>query len=108
MSLLSAPRVATSNNPEEEPFGWDSRDFLRSQILGKVVKYTIDYKNSDKLFGQVFLDGKNINIDVVKNGYAKIGFIGKHNEALTKGEYFGTATPKSKPSTSAKSIPQTT
>lgn len=88
LSLLSAPRVATSNNPEEEAFGWDSRDYLRNQILGKVVKYTIDYKNNDKLFGQVFLDGKNINIDVVKNGYAKIGFIGKHNEAHTKGEYY--------------------
>jgi len=88
LSLLTAPRVATSNNPEEEAFGWDSRDFLRNQILGKVVKYTIDYKNNDKLFGQVFLDGKNINIDVVKNAYAKIGYVGKHNEALTKGEYF--------------------
>ncbi len=88
LSLLTAPRAATSNNTDEEAFGWDARDYLRNQILGKVVKYTIDYKNNDKLFGQVFLDGKNINIDVVKNGYAKIGFVAKHNEALTKGEYY--------------------
>jgi staphylococcal nuclease domain-containing protein 1 len=88
LSFLTAPKVATSNNTDEESFGWDSRDYLRNQILGKVVKYTIDYKNNDKLFGQVFLEGKNINIDVVKNGYAKIGFTGKHNEAHAKGEYY--------------------
>ena len=88
LSLIQAPRVASSNNTEEEPFGWDSRDFLRNQILGKVVKYTIEYKNNDKTFGQIFLDGKNINIDVVKNGFAKIGFIGKHNEASTKGDFY--------------------
>ena len=88
LSLLQSPRVANSNNSEEEPFGWDSRDFLRQQILGKVVKYTVDYKNNDKTSGQIFLDGKNINIEMVKNGFAKIGFINKNNESLTKGEFY--------------------
>ena len=88
LSLLTSPRVANSNNSEEEPFGWDSRDFLRQQILGKVVKYTVDYKNNDKTSGQVFIDGKNMNIEMVKNGFAKIGFIGKQNEHLTKGEFY--------------------
>lgn len=88
LSLLQAPKVATSNNHEEDAYGWEARDYLRNQILGKVVKYTIDYKHNDKLFGQIFLEGKNINIDIIKNGYAKIGFIGKHNEAMTKGEYY--------------------
>jgi len=87
LSLLQAPRVANSNNAEEEPFGWDSRDFLRQQILGKVVKYTVDYKNNDKICGQVFIDGQNINIEMARNGFAKLGFIGKHNESMVKGEY---------------------
>lgn len=88
LSLLQSPRVANSNNAEEEPFGWDSRDFLRQQILGKVVKYTVDYKNNDKTSGQIFIEGKNINLEVARNGFAKIGFIGKHNESMTKGEYY--------------------
>jgi staphylococcal nuclease domain-containing protein 1 len=87
LSLIQAPRVANSNNSDEEPFGWDSREFLRQQILGKVVKYTIDYKNNDKTSGQIYVDGKNINLEMVKNGYAKLGFIGKHNESMVKGEY---------------------
>jgi staphylococcal nuclease domain-containing protein 1 len=87
LSLIQAPRVANSNSSEEESFGWDSREFLRQLILGKVVKYTIDYKNNDKTSGQIFIDGKNINLEMVKNGYAKLGFIGKHNESMAKGEY---------------------
>lgn len=88
LSLIQSPRVANSNSSEEEPFGWDSRDFLRQQILGKVVKYTIDYKINEKTCGQIFLEGKNINLEMVKNGFAKIGFINKSNESLTKGEFY--------------------
>lgn len=87
LSMLQSPRVANSNSSEEEPFGWDSREFLRQLILGKVVKYTVDYKNNDKTCGQIFIDGKNINLEMVKHGYAKLGFIGKHNESMAKGEY---------------------
>jgi staphylococcal nuclease domain-containing protein 1 len=90
LSLIQSPRVANSNNSsEEEAFGWDSRDFLRQKVLGNVVKYTLDYKNNDKSFGQVFLKGVNINVEMVQNGFAKIGFISKNNEVLNKSE-FGT------------------
>jgi staphylococcal nuclease domain-containing protein 1 len=88
LSVVSAPRCAHSNNPEEEPYGWESRDFLRRAVLGKVVKYTVDYKINDRTFGQVYLEGKNVAIDLVKNGLAKVGFISKNNESLAKGEYF--------------------
>jgi staphylococcal nuclease domain-containing protein 1 len=87
LSLISAPRCASSNNLEEEAYGWDSRDHLRQKVLGKVVKYTIDYKNNDKVYGQIYLEGKNMNLDLVKNGYAKIGFVPK-GENISKGEYF--------------------
>lgn len=88
LSLLQAPRVANSNNAEEEPFGWDSRDFLRQQVLGKVVKYHVDYKNNDKASGQIFINGENVNLEVARKGFAKLGFIGKHNETLAKSEYY--------------------
>jgi staphylococcal nuclease domain-containing protein 1 len=77
LSLISAPKCGSSNNLDEDPFGWDSRDFLRQHVLGKVIKYTIDYKNNDRQFGQIYLDSKNINLDIVKNGFAKVNFAAK-------------------------------
>ena len=87
LSLLSAPRSGSSNNLEEEAFAWDARDFLRQKVLGKVVKTTSDYKNNEKQFGQIYIDGVNINLELVRNGLAKVGFVPK-NEAIGKGEYF--------------------
>ena len=88
LSLVSSPRCASNNNPEDEPYGTESRNYLKSLVLGKVVKYTIDYKVGDKLFGQIFSDNKNINLELVRSGYCKIGFLGKSNESLLKGEYY--------------------
>ena len=88
LSLISAPRCGSSNNLEEEAYGWEAKDFVRQLTLSKVVKYTVDYKYNDRLFGQIFIDGKNLNVELVKNGLAKIGFIQKHNEAMAKGEFY--------------------
>lgn len=90
LSLLSAPRVPSLNSPVEEPFGFEARRFLKNIILGKVVKYTVDYKNSDRQFGQVFLENKNINLELIKKGYAKL-VLSKANEAMSKTEYYTTA-----------------
>jgi staphylococcal nuclease domain-containing protein 1 len=87
LSLVSSPRCGTSNNVEEEAFAWDARDFLRQKVLGKVVKYSTDYKNNDKTYGQIIIDGENMNVELVKKGLAKIGFVPK-NDAVSKGETF--------------------
>jgi staphylococcal nuclease domain-containing protein 1 len=87
LSLLNAPRSGNSNNLEEESFAWDARDFLRQKVLGKVVKYTQDYRNNDRQYGQLYIDGVNINLELVRSGLAKVGFIPK-NEAIGKSEYF--------------------
>jgi staphylococcal nuclease domain-containing protein 1 len=88
LSLTQAPKCATSNVSEEEPYGWDAREYLGQSVLGKVVKYTIDYKINEKVFGQVYSENKNVNLDLIKNGLAKVGFIGKYNEAMSKSEYY--------------------
>jgi staphylococcal nuclease domain-containing protein 1 len=87
LSLISAPRSGNSNNPDEEPLGWEARDFLRQQVLGKVIKYTNDYKINDRQYGQVFVDDKNINVELVSNGLAKV-FTNKQNESQTKSDLF--------------------
>jgi staphylococcal nuclease domain-containing protein 1 len=87
LSLISAPRSGNSNNLEEEAFAWESRDFLRQKLVGKVVKYFTDYRSNDKNYGQLIMDGVNINLELVKSGLAKVGFVPK-NEAVGKSEYF--------------------
>ena len=87
-NLVIAPKVGSSNNKEEEPFGWESRNFLRNLVVGKVVRYTIDYRSGERCIGQIFLDSKNINVEMVKRGYAKVGFINKQNESFSKSEYY--------------------
>ena len=87
-NLVNAPKVGSSNNKDEEPFGWESRNFLRNLVIGKVVRYTIDYRSGERCIGQIFLDSKNINVEMVKRGYAKVGFINKNNESFSKSEYY--------------------
>ncbi len=87
-NFVNAPRSASNNNKEEEPFGWESRNFLRGLVIGKVVKYTIDYRSGERAIGQIFLDNKNINLEMVRRGYAKVGNINKQNESFSKSEYY--------------------
>ena len=87
-NLVNAPRCASSNNKEEDGFGWESRNFLRGLVLGKVVRYTIDYRSGERIIGQIFLENKNINLEMVKRGYARVGHINKLNESFSKSEYY--------------------
>ena len=83
---IFAPKIGNSSKLEEEPFAFESREFLRKLIIGKVVLYKIDYTHNDRKFGHISLDNKIINAEILKNGYAKLGFIPKGHENVTKSE----------------------
>ena len=85
--LINAPRIVNENTPEEESFAWESRNFLRTLILGKVIKYTVDSKSGERSLGQVFFENKNINIELVKNGLAKVANLKKDDSSL-KTDYY--------------------
>jgi staphylococcal nuclease domain-containing protein 1 len=87
LSSVIAPRIVNENTPEEEPFAWESRNFLRSLILGKVIKYTVDSKSGEINLGQIFFEGKNVNIEIVKNGLAKVANV-KKDDSILKTDYF--------------------
>ena len=38
-----APKIGNSSKLEEEPYSFESREFLRKLIIGKVVNYKIDF-----------------------------------------------------------------
>ncbi|MCQ2819654.1 MAG: thermonuclease family protein [archaeon] len=86
---IQAPKCGnTARLNDEEPFAWDSRNFLRKMLAGKVASYKIDYTVNDRKFGQVFIDNKNAAIEMVSNGYAKIGYIPKDKESILKSDYW--------------------
>jgi len=69
ISNISAPKLGrrkTQKNEatQDEPFAWQSREFLRQLTIGKQVTYTIEYKapstqdKKAKEYGLVYLVGK--------------------------------------------------
>ncbi len=65
-------RLAEIDSPEnKQPFGIKSKDVLEDKILGKWV--VIDGKKKDRdqrIIGKVYLNGRYINQEMVKEGYA--------------------------------------
>ncbi|KAF5476474.1 hypothetical protein F2P56_003226 [Juglans regia] len=73
LSSLIAPRLARRGGVDE-PFAWDSREFLRKLIIGKEVAFRVDYTvpSIGREFGSVFLGDKNVALLVVSEGWAKV------------------------------------
>ncbi|KAI4343532.1 hypothetical protein L6164_010870 [Bauhinia variegata] len=73
LSSLMAPRLARRGGVDE-PFAWESREFLRKLSIGKEVTFRVDYNvpSINRDFGTVFLGDKNVAMLVVAAGCAKI------------------------------------
>ncbi|KAL5564736.1 hypothetical protein UlMin_027900 [Ulmus minor] len=73
LSSLIAPRLARRGGVDE-PFAWDSREFLRKLCIGKEVTFRVDYAvpSIGREFGSVFLGDKNVAMLVVSEGWAKV------------------------------------
>ena len=81
-----APKIGNASKLEEEPYSFESREFLRKLIIGKVVHYKIDYSHNDRKFGHIKFENKLINAEILKSGYARIGYLPKTQENLYKSE----------------------
>ncbi|CAL9094210.1 unnamed protein product [Musa textilis] len=73
LSSLIAPRLARRGGVDE-PFAWESREFLRKLGVGKDVTFKVDYTvpTIGREFGSVFLGDKNVAFLVVSEGWAKV------------------------------------
>lgn len=73
LSSLMAPRLARRGGIDE-PFAWDSREFLRKLCIGKDVTFRVDYTvpSIGREFGSVFIGDKNLALLVVSQGWAKV------------------------------------
>ncbi|KAJ6869386.1 hypothetical protein NC651_034205 [Populus alba x Populus x berolinensis] len=73
LSSLIAPRLARRGGVDE-PFAWNSREYLRKLCIGKEVTFKVDYAvpSIGREFGSVFLGEKNVALLVVSEGWAKV------------------------------------
>ncbi|EHY56564.1 hypothetical protein HRR83_002352 [Exophiala dermatitidis] len=72
LAYISAPRLRREG---DEPFAFQSREFLREQLLGKVVQFQILYAipTTKREYGRVKLpDGGEFPDLVVQEGWAKV------------------------------------
>lgn len=73
-------RLVGVNTPERgEPGYQNATDYVKAMVLGKTVCLDIDdEKNYDKygrILAVVYIDGVNLNRELLKRGYAKIMYI---------------------------------
>jgi len=87
-------RLLGINSPEiNEPFGFDAKDYLSKVIEGKNVYLENDLNLRDdygRLLAFVFIDGKNINVDLVRMGLAhtfELNKLSKYVKDLRDAEY---------------------
>jgi len=73
LSYLMAPRLARRGGVDE-PFAWESREFLRKLCIGKEVTFRVDYTapNIGREFGTVYLGDKNVAYSVISAGWARV------------------------------------
>ncbi|XP_027338494.1 ribonuclease TUDOR 1-like [Abrus precatorius] len=73
LSSLIAPRLARRGGVDE-PFAWESREFLRKLCIGMEVTFKVDYTvpSINRDFGTVFRGDKNVAMLVVSQGWVKI------------------------------------
>ncbi|ESQ31759.1 hypothetical protein EUTSA_v10003594mg [Eutrema salsugineum] len=82
LSSLMAPKLARRGGIDE-PFAWESREFLRKLCIGKEVAFKVDYKVeaiAGREFGSVYLGNENLAKLVVQNGWAKVREPGQQNQ----------------------------
>jgi len=61
------PNIAGSLETRDEPYAWESREYLRSKLIGKEVSFNIEYRppGSLRVYGTIYVkksDGEFLNI----------------------------------------------
>ncbi|KAK0729844.1 hypothetical protein B0H67DRAFT_477470 [Lasiosphaeris hirsuta] len=75
---LSSVRGPRAGEPSEAPFRDEAKEYLRKKLIGKHVRITIDGSKAAtddfeaRDVGTVTLNGKNINLQLVQDGYCSV------------------------------------
>jgi endonuclease YncB( thermonuclease family) len=70
---IDAPEITKNKIGFSQRFSLEARDYLSGLILNKSIEIKgHGYLNIDVMLGTVFLDGKNINLEMVRAGLAEV------------------------------------
>ncbi len=70
---IDAPEVWKQDPRESQPFALRARDYLANLIENKLIKIrACGIKTGKYVAGEVFLGKKDINLEMVKEGYAEV------------------------------------
>lgn len=74
LAFCQAPRIPRTAEALYEYFGWESREYLRKMVIGKVVKFKVLYKVDaiSRTFGTLEVNGKDVLREMVSSGYVSI------------------------------------
>ncbi|OQR83254.1 nuclease [Achlya hypogyna] len=74
LASLQAPKLARTAEQHDEAYAFASREYLRNLLIGKVVRFKVEYKVAaiNRDFGSIYLNGENVCVLVAKEGWAKV------------------------------------
>ncbi|GAB66638.1 hypothetical protein PCYB_094220 [Plasmodium cynomolgi strain B] len=75
LACIQCPRLfMKSQNVEksEEPFAWESREFIRKMIIGKNVSFVVEYIYNNRTYCSVFYEDQNLSVMLLERGYANL------------------------------------
>lgn len=70
-----APRVAIKSlrsDRDDDPFAYESREFLRQKLIGKSVTVTMEFQEENRQYGHVQCGSENPAVSVLRAGLAKV------------------------------------
>ena len=73
MAGIDTPETSKSKRDPGQPFSQHAKKYLASLILNKVVeiKYYV-FDRYYRVLGVIFLEGKNINLEMIRAGLAEV------------------------------------
>ena len=84
---IDAPETSKRKREPGQPYSQQAKKYLAGLVLNKIVDikgYGIDQYN--RILGVIYLDGKNINLELVREGLAEV-YRGKPPRGLDIGLY---------------------
>jgi staphylococcal nuclease domain-containing protein 1 len=83
-SSVIAPKLNPKNPKEDEPCGFEAREFLRKKLIGKKVRVAFDYEKAardgedqpPRKFYSVYLQGKHVPLLMVEQGLGQVRRVG--------------------------------
>jgi micrococcal nuclease len=84
---IDAPEVSHRKHEPGQPFGQQAKKHLAGLVLNKVIEIKEYGKDRyGRILGLVFLDSKNVNLEMVKAGLAE-AYRGKHPSGFDPAPY---------------------